>query len=777
MSAPDPSLPPWAEPYLPGFLDLLHLIDLSGGFVLVPLSIPGPDVAVALGEWLSTKGHPAFVIQPQDDVAWEHLAASLLAAKPAKGGVVMVIGSSEPPPGSYLGMRLVNEHRDSLVRHLGCPLLWCGPTSFLDFTWERAPDFWSIRSVDRQLEAAEAEVVLESEKDESSPVRKDSTSSDWMAEAKEQGDTASAARLALKRVDKLIEEGAFAEAAAVVSEALESLGADEPRLRVELGLRQADLARRAGALKSALRILEDLKPQARKPTQVGRICLAKARVLEAMKMFDAAIEAYQAALGEARPLGDLALEARATLRLSSLLAKFKHTPKPTWATAQGREVAKHLGDAALGAMAAAFEAILAAAEYDRARAHALLTEAHALRETSRGALTSLDAGELDEALEAADKAVKGSASPRTSSRSLAESFSPHAKEGPCSSPHAKERPCDPPALGQAFDADYYVHREKQERIALNALQHPGSPVFLWGPDLFGKSTLLGYLTEVLRGSGSAQVAYVNLQTMVQPQRRPFEEHLIRFGDGLATLLNAPPVSWDGLGSSRRKLAEWMEDRILPAARDRFVLILDGTEAVQEASFKDEFFTMLRAWSERDGKSAWTRFRLVLASNLTPDALTQSEDISPFSNLVTAIELGELSEHQAADLAERYQVTTTREQLTRLDSLVAGHPYLLCVALCAAGNRSGSLGDLLDDGAALAEVFGAHLEHLRRRVAADHDLRKGLHQLVSRPSSRLDKYAYERLRSTGLIVRERGAVKGYRFRCALYEDYFRSQGLE
>jgi AAA-like domain len=753
-----PSLPPWVEPYLPGFHDLLHLIDLAGGFVLVPLSIPGPDVAVALADWLSAKGHPAIVIQPEDDLAWEHLTAALLAARPAKGGVVMVIGSREPlPGGSHLGMRLVNEHRDSLVRHLGCPLLWCGPTSFLDFTWERAPDFWSIRSVDRQLEP-EATKVAHRELD---------AINDWMAEAKEQGDTKSAARLALKRADKLIEEGAFADAAAVVNEAIVSLGETEPWLRVELGLRQVDLARRGGALKSALRTLDELKALARKPAQVSRMYLARGRVLEAMGWFGDADEAYQKAIDGAKAMDDLALKARAILRLGSMWAIAKPSSSVSRLIAPEREIARRLGDDALAAMAAAIEAIVAVAHYDKLRAGALLAEAYALRDASRGALTALDPGELDEALEAAERAMVGAAASEPAiSREIAEALSPSTRE----------RPFEPPRPGARYDSDFYVHRENQERIALNALQHPGSPVLLWGPDLFGKSTLLGYLTEVLRESGSAQVAYVNLQAMIEPALRSSGEYLVRFADDLAVQLNAPPVKWGGSGSVAYQLARWMEDRILPEARDRFVLILDGAEAVQQTGFREAFFSLLRAWSERgDGKSVWARFRLVLASNLAPYALTHSESISPFANVVTAIELGELDEHQAAELAGRYHVSATRDDLARLRSLVAGHPYLLAAALFAAASRRAALAALLDDSAALSEAFGPHLERLQRRVAADPDLCAAVHQLISEPATRIDKAAYEKLRSLGLVVRERRSSGGYRFRCALYEDCFRSQG--
>jgi hypothetical protein len=63
----------------------------------------------------------------------------------------LLIGEHDPPKAARRGLQLLNQRRDAIVKHLRCPLFWCGPASFLTLTWECAPDFWSIRSVDQRL--------------------------------------------------------------------------------------------------------------------------------------------------------------------------------------------------------------------------------------------------------------------------------------------------------------------------------------------------------------------------------------------------------------------------------------------------------------------------------------------------------------------------------------------------------------------------------------------------------------------------------------------------
>lgn len=147
------ALPRWAAPYLPRFQEILHALSLTDDFVLMPIEVPSAEVARALAAWLTAEGRPCEVIEPASEEAWRGLAAALLAANRQAGGAVMVIGPHDEPSGMSWGLSLLNQRRDSAGKHLGCPLLWCGPWAFLDATWRAAPDFWSVGDVPKRIEA------------------------------------------------------------------------------------------------------------------------------------------------------------------------------------------------------------------------------------------------------------------------------------------------------------------------------------------------------------------------------------------------------------------------------------------------------------------------------------------------------------------------------------------------------------------------------------------------------------------------------------------------
>ncbi|MBK8259281.1 MAG: hypothetical protein IPK82_42320 [Polyangiaceae bacterium] len=137
------------ERFSAAFSDTRRVIDLSQGFVLFPIQVPGPDLARALSDWLHKNGCHVHVIDPQSADEWAALALVLHSLKVANNGAVVVIGTRDLTAALDRGLHLVNQSRDTIAKQLGRPLLWCGPRSFLERTMDEAPDFWSIRSVER----------------------------------------------------------------------------------------------------------------------------------------------------------------------------------------------------------------------------------------------------------------------------------------------------------------------------------------------------------------------------------------------------------------------------------------------------------------------------------------------------------------------------------------------------------------------------------------------------------------------------------------------------
>ena len=393
-------------PFLAGFREIQGRIERILGFVLLPVEVPGPDVARALGDFLTAAGRPAIVIEPRDDeAAWKDLAASLYQAGPEPKGVVILIGSASLSEGAQAGLRLVNQRRDMLSKRLGCPLLWCGPQSFLNLSWEQAPDLWSIRATDQHLTVDPAPPGLEAAMTaDTAPASAPTSDTDRLRElvqaAQAQGDHASAARLAVRLADALIADGTLDDATAIIARALVD-GRREvaPSLVAELLLRQATLERRQGHTVAAAATLgtllgqQDLAPHSRSNAQ-----LAMAGLLEDGGDFERAELAYREVLAAARASGDLETEARAIIGASGIAARTGRAAETEGPLAKARSIAERLGDRALQSAAATAQSLAAIGGLDIRKGKERIAEARELRAASPAESEAVDRSEIDESL-------------------------------------------------------------------------------------------------------------------------------------------------------------------------------------------------------------------------------------------------------------------------------------------------------------------------------------------------------------------------------------------
>lgn len=386
-------LPASMAPFLAGFELVRSRLERLVGFVLLPVEVPGPDVATALGDFLTGRGHPAVVIEPRDDAAWMGLLSTLLDARPAPEGVVMLIGTTEESAAMRAGLRLVNQRRDTLSRQLGCPLLWCGSAGFLDLTWQTAPDFWSIRAIDQRLVEEENPPDTRSPEPRSPPSSSPPPSPSGASEeeskrlrrlflaAREQGDHASATRLASRLVDALLAENSVDEAARVVDDVLAVVG--DGALTADLLLRRAAIERRLGHAFTAAATLGALqaRPDTPPPTRL-RAHLAMASLYEEAGDLVSAESTYRKALDLARSLAEPEAQARALVGAFGIAARTDRSAEAEAPLAEARAIAQRLGDLELESTAVAAQALAAAGGHDRRRSVERLAEAGELHDES-----------------------------------------------------------------------------------------------------------------------------------------------------------------------------------------------------------------------------------------------------------------------------------------------------------------------------------------------------------------------------------------------------------
>jgi tetratricopeptide (TPR) repeat protein len=250
------------------------------------------------------------VVEPLDEPGWRAIVASILddGGEGAPAGAVMVLGPRRVVPGMAAGLRIANQRRDSIVLGLSRPLLWCGPEELLSATWERAPDLWSIRGLTHRVtattQAAGETPLWAGVPVTDAPERLRGT----LERAKEQGDGAMVARVAMQLAEVLLASGEFAEASEVIAQADAAPGASSGALALleaRAGLAMNDMPRARAALEEAAR--RGSTPAASLAVTRGNLALQGDP--------EAAKRAYEEAAAAARAAGDARNEAVATANL------------------------------------------------------------------------------------------------------------------------------------------------------------------------------------------------------------------------------------------------------------------------------------------------------------------------------------------------------------------------------------------------------------------------------------------------------------------------------
>jgi len=285
--------------------ELLHLLSLADGFFLVPVEVAGPDVARALASSLDDAGWPTATLEPVDDAEWAQLVARLVDAGRSDARAVLVVGPAKATAGVLAALRLVNQRRDSIVGALARPLLWSGTPEFLKLMWERAPDFWSIRSMtirfSRWAEPVREQPLWPGAWVPDPPERL----REMIAMARRQGDERNAGRAAAALAEALVARGELDEAAEVV---VETGGAPSMRMI------DAVVSAMRGHHARALAILEESGWSSGVPELEGRRLVALGN-LELATSPVAAVARYQQARELLRGAGDLVNEAVAVANL------------------------------------------------------------------------------------------------------------------------------------------------------------------------------------------------------------------------------------------------------------------------------------------------------------------------------------------------------------------------------------------------------------------------------------------------------------------------------
>lgn len=320
-------------------------------------------------------------------------------------------------------------------------------------------------------------------------------------------------------------------------------------------------------------------------------------------------------------------------------------------------------------------------------------------------------------------------------------------------------------------SQFYIPRLPLENRCKRELLQPFTLLRIKAPHTMGKSSLLNRLLVHARSHHFTTVR-VNFQTadmeILADVRRVLRWLCVQIGRAL----DVPPkldTYWSADLGSKMSCSLYMKRYLLPQVQGPLVLALDEASVLFDyPEVSKEFFAMLRTWHEyTKTEAAWEELRLVLVQ--ATDAYVQlNVNQSPF-NVGLGVQLQPFSIREVMRLAELHPLTLKPEQLEQLHTLVAGHPYLIRLALYHLARQDLTFTELVTNAGRDDGIFGHHLQYLRWRLQTQPELMGAMQQLLASSGAiALPQVLGFKLQSTGLIQL---AGDEAQLRCPLYQDYF------
>jgi len=321
------------------------------------------------------------------------------------------------------------------------------------------------------------------------------------------------------------------------------------------------------------------------------------------------------------------------------------------------------------------------------------------------------------------------------------------------------------------ESEFYIER-KGDALCQAAIAGQGVTITIKAPHKLGKSSLLVRTMERVKAAGKV-VVFLDFQLFdcdTLKSREAFFRTLCHWVTDELDLADEVDRFWEAKLGYVLRCSRYFKKHVLHQVDGSLVLAMDNVDRMFDCPFRSEFLGMLRSWHEsRRPGNEWERLDLVLVISTEPYLLIDNLHQSPFI-VGQVIELDDFTPGQVRDLNARHGNPLSKTELTRLMSLIGGHPYLVRQALYLIASGQIDIDTLIahavrDDG-----PFGDHLRRHLFRFRDKPDLRQAMTQVVAH-NTYPDDLLFFRLRGAGLVRLAGSAVIP---RYGLYGTYFRER---
>ncbi len=320
-------------------------------------------------------------------------------------------------------------------------------------------------------------------------------------------------------------------------------------------------------------------------------------------------------------------------------------------------------------------------------------------------------------------------------------------------------------------SEFYLVRPQDAELR-TALTRYDSIVLIKGARQMGKTSLLARGLQQARERG-AKVVLTDFQKLSMADLESPTSLYLTLGESLAEQLDLavlPQEAWDERRGPNVNFERYLRREVLAKLNAPLVWGLDEVDRLFTCKFGSEVFGLFRAWhNERalDPSGPWAGLTLAIAYATEAHLFITDMNQSPF-NVGTRLVLEDFTREQVSELNRRYRSPLKTEvELDRFIHLVAGHPFLVRLALHELSSQGVSLADLEKQADRDEWIFGDHLRRMLVLLAKDAVLTDVVRGIL-RGQACPNQDSFYRLRSAGVVT---GHSPGeVRPRCQLYATY-------
>ena len=233
-----------------------------------------------------------------------------------------------------------------------------------------------------------------------------------------------------------------------------------------------------------------------------------------------------------------------------------------------------------------------------------------------------------------------------------------------------------------LDSYFYITRTPHENRCYEEIVNSGAFIRIKAPRQMGKTSLMNRVLNYAQ-KNNYQTALIHFQQAELSTLTDLNKCLRWFCANLTRQLKLESKVndyWDEEIGSKMSCNLYLQECILEEIDNPIVLALEEVnEIIEHPYIAKEFLSLLRFWHEKTKTDAiWQHLRLVMVHS-TEIYIPLDINQSPL-NVSLRVELEPFTLEQVMDLVQRHGLNFDVEKIDKLINLVAGHPYLVRLAL-------------------------------------------------------------------------------------------------